>query len=134
MPRLNKSTYLQNHHQLKTVWEIDQRPFAYLNSRDQLDLHKYFQFASDKTETELIEHRRNVHKLDLSLPQRAGRAYAKLMRGERAPVKYTRLDNGQQISVRAVMRAEPDFHMLVKVCMEMALNDLKREEEDDRAA
>jgi hypothetical protein len=134
MPRLNTSTYLHHHYQLKSVWEIDQRPFTYLSQTDQWDLHKYFQFASDKTGAELIEHRRNVHALDPSLPQRAGRAYAKLVRGEQAPVTYSVLPDGHRISIRAVVRPEPDLKLLAKACVWMALKELKHQEEDDQAA
>ncbi|BBZ30274.1 hypothetical protein MMAD_45690 [Mycolicibacterium madagascariense] len=106
--------------------------FSYLNPTDQLDLHKYFQFASDKTEAELLDHRRNLDALDPSLPHRAGRAYAKLLRGERAPAHYAEMPNGRRVSVRPVMKPEPDIKMLAKVLLRMALDDIKGR--DDRAA
>ena len=117
---------------------MNQNAFSYLSPTDQLDLHKYFQFASDKTEPELLEHRRSVHELDRSLPQRAGRAYGRLARGERSPVNYTVLPGGRRISVRVVMRPEPDIKMLAKVFMKMALDDvdtrMRRERKLNRAA
>lgn len=134
MPRLNTPTYLNHHHQLKELWLIDQSAFSYLSPSDQLALHKYFQFASEMTQAELIAHRRNVHALDPSLPHRAGRAYAKLLRGEEAQVPYTEVSDGRRISVRPVMRPEPDLHMLAKACIHMALDDLKRDSREDAAA
>ena len=127
MPRLNTSTYVHNHHQLTELWLTDQNAFSYLSPSDQLDLHKYFQFASDKTEADLIEHRRSVHMLDPSLPQRAGRAYAKLQRGERAPVEYSVTPDGRRIAIRAVMRLEPDLHLLAKAVWHMALKEVEEE-------
>ncbi|OFJ53378.1 hypothetical protein BEL07_13005 [Mycolicibacterium grossiae] len=109
--------------------------FLYLTFRDQVDLHTYFQFASDKTEAELIEHRRNVHALDRSLPHRAGRAYARLIRGERAPATSSALSDGSRISVRAIVRPEIDFRMLAKALLYTAMDQEKRRsDEEDQAA
>jgi hypothetical protein len=109
-----------------------QYTFSYLSSTGQLALHKYFQFASDKTETETVEHRHNVHALDSPLPHCAGRAYAKLLRGGRAPAQYSEMPNGRRVPVRAIMRPEPDVQMLAKTFLRMALDELKGR--DDRAA
>ncbi|MGJ6122313.1 hypothetical protein QN239_07030 [Mycolicibacterium sp. Y3] len=130
MPRLNTSTYLHHHHQLKELWLIEQNAFSYMSPSDQLALHKYFQFASDKTEAQLVEHRHNVHALDPALPQCAGRAYAKLLRDERRR-SYT--PKGGCVSVRAITRTEPDIKMLAKVFVAMALDEL-RNAGHDRAA
>jgi hypothetical protein len=125
MPRLNTSTYLHHDHQLKELWLVDQNVFSYLTPTDQLALHKYFQFASDKTETELIEHHHNVHTGDPSLPHRAGRAYAKLIRGEKAKVGYTVTSSGHRISVRPLMRPETNIELFAKALVMIAERDLK---------
>jgi hypothetical protein len=132
MPRLNTPTYLQHHHQLKELWLVHQRVFSYLSPSDQLDLHKYFQFASSKTEAELIEHRRNVHALDPSLPHCAGRACAKLLRGEQAPVPYTDMPDGRKIAVRVVMRPEPDLKLLAKALVLIAEREVKKRQRLER--
>jgi hypothetical protein len=136
MPRLTTPTYLSHHYQLKALWAEDQCLFAFLSWNDHLDLHRYYLLTLDKTEPELITHRRNVHLGEPSLPHRAGRAYAKLLRGEKSPVKYSVMPDGRRISVRLLMRPQPDVHMLAKVFWQMALDDMKeREGEDqDRAA
>lgn len=135
MLRLNTSTYLHHHHQLKELWIVDVSAFSYLTFRDQVDLHTYFQFASDKTEAELIEHRRNVRAFDPSLPHRAGRAYAKLQRGERAPATSSAVPGGGRISVRPIVRPEIDLRMLAKALLYTALDQEKRRsDEKDQAA
>lgn len=130
MPRLTTPTYLSHHHQLKALWATDPRPFADLTWNDQLDLHRYYLLTLDKTEAELIAHRHNVHLGDPSLPQRAGRAYAKLMRGEKAPVGYSVSPSGHRITVRVLAWPEPDVRMLAKIFWQMALEDMKHEDED----
>jgi hypothetical protein len=132
MPRLNTPTYLPHHHQLKELWLVHQRVFSYLSPSDQLDLHKYFQFASSKTEAELLEHRHNVHALDPSLPQRDGRAYARLLRGERAPGPYSEMPDGRRIAVRVVMRPEPDLKLLAKTLVLMAEREVKKRQHLER--
>lgn len=129
---IHPPTYLHHHHQLKELWLVQQNVFSYLSPSDQLALHKYFQFASDKSEIQLVEHRHNVHALDPSLPHQAGRAYAKIMRGTRAPAHYAEMPNGRRVSVRAIMRPEPDVQMLARTFFRMALDE--RKGHDDRAA
>ncbi|MGJ6122305.1 hypothetical protein QN239_06990 [Mycolicibacterium sp. Y3] len=134
MPRLTTPTYLLQHHQLKALWAEDQRRFVFLTWNDQLALHTYYLFTLDRTEPELIDHHRNVRVGDPSLPQRAGRAYAKLLRGEKSKVGYSVTSTGRRISVRPLMRPEPNLRMLAKTFLNMALDDMKRQDEEDRAA
>jgi hypothetical protein len=88
----------------------------------------------DKTELELIVHRRNVHSGDPSLPQRAGRAYARLLRGEKARVGYSVTPSGRFLSVRALMRPEPDARMLARVYLQMAMRDIEEKRRNRPAA
>lgn len=94
-------------------------------------MHRFYQPASDMTATELIAHRRSVTAADPSLPHRAGRAYAKLSRGEWSRAT-TRTTNGRTISVRSVVRPKPDLRLLAKVYIRMAREDMK--EREDRSA
>ncbi|WAC90165.1 hypothetical protein [Mycobacterium sp. Aquia_213] len=90
-------------------------------------MHRFYQPASDLTESELLVHRRAVKVADPSLPQRAGRAYARFSRGD------TMLVGGNQgIIVRSVVRPEPDLRLLVKAAIAIAKKDL--DDEDRRAA
>ncbi len=134
MPRLTTPTYLFQHHQLKALWAQDQDRYAFLSWNDQLDLRKYYLLTLDKTEVELVAHRRNVHLGDPSLPQRGGRAYALLRRGEKAKVSYGATPSGRFISVRPLMRPAPDLRLLAKAVLWMAIREAKERESRDRAA
>jgi hypothetical protein len=134
MPRLTTPTYLFHHHQLKALWAKGSKQFSYLSPNDQLALHKYYLFALDKTELELVAHRRNVHSGDPSLPHRAGRAFAKLMRGERSKVGYSQMPNGRRISVRPLTRPTPDIELLAKALLQMAMREVEEREDKNQAA
>ena len=109
------------------LWQTGPRPLSCLSPGDQLALHKYYLFALDKIEAELISHRRNVHIGDPSLPQRAGRAYAKLLRGERSSVGTVTTSTGRVISVRPLMRPEPNLELLAKAFMQMAIREVQEQ-------
>lgn len=134
MSRLTTPTYLSHHHQLKALWAEGQSRFSYLSWNDQLDLHRYYLLTLDKTELKLVAHRRNVHVSDPSLPQRAGRAYARLMRGETAKARYTVMPNGRLISVRPLMQPTPDIELLAKALLQMAMREIEEREDQDQAA
>ncbi|HVX58722.1 MAG TPA: hypothetical protein VG964_03220, partial [Candidatus Saccharimonadales bacterium] len=82
MPRLSTAEYLQRQQVLNRAWfEFGGRHFAYLSSREQWDLHAYFQPSKHLTKEELIRHRRQITKEQPSLPARAGKAWANLVAG-----------------------------------------------------
>lgn len=131
MPRLTPSTYLIHHQQLKTVWETHQYWFAALSPNDQWALHQFYKPSVNLTATELLAHRRAVTAADPSLPHRAGRAYAKLSHGERSRA-IAGTASSRAITVRSVVRPEPDLRLLAKVYIRMALEDMK--ERQNRSA
>jgi hypothetical protein len=81
----------------------------------------------------LREYRRAATKADPSLPQRAGRAYAKLKRGVGSKVDYAVMPNGRAISVRTVVRPKPDVATIAKVYWQMAMRDIQKEKKDKAA-
>jgi len=123
MPRLTIPTYLSRHYQLKQLWTYDQRWFANLSYKDQIALHTYYLPSLEKTKTELLAHHRNVQIADSSLPQRAGRAYARLVRGDVWTESARRTTAGRHISVRAIARPEPDLKMLSKAVWQIAFRE-----------
>ena len=57
-----------------------------LSPSEQWTLHAYFEFTKKLTDTELLAHRQSVSLISPSLPQRAGRAYARFrLFSERIP-------------------------------------------------
>ena len=74
MPRLTDYTYLQTYKELRAAWLSDPASFALLTPNEQWDLFGYFCFEHSLSEDWLLTYRREVSKIDASLPQRAGHA------------------------------------------------------------
>lgn len=77
MARLTDTTYLATHQELRSVWLEDPARFALLNAGEQWALHGYFVLEHNLTDDGLLAYRREVSKVDASLPQRAGKALTK---------------------------------------------------------
>lgn len=77
MPRLAHSIYVDQREHLRKVWYLS-GDFSLLTPKEQWDLHKLYVVTQEMNDVELRLHRRLVKLADASLPQRAGRAYAKL--------------------------------------------------------
>lgn len=74
MPRLTDYTYLQTYKELRAAWLSDPASFALLTPNEQWDLFGYFCIEHRLSEDWLVTYRREVSRVDASLPQRAGRA------------------------------------------------------------
>ncbi len=72
--RLTDYTYLQTHRELRAAWLSDPTGFALLTPNEQWDIFGYFCIEHKLSNDQLLPHRREVSKVDVSLPQRAGRA------------------------------------------------------------
>ena len=121
MPRLTTSTYFLHHHQLKVLWITRQSWFADLSPQEQWALHRFYAITQEMTDAELRLHRRLVGPVDPSLPQRAGRAYAKLKRREWKPVVYIMSEKARGITVRAVVKPVPDPDRYAKAILALAM-------------
>jgi len=131
MPRLTPTNYLTQHHQLKALWISDPQQFSLLSIPDQVALHKFYLLTLDKTDEELLAHRSNVKQLDPSLVNKAGKVYAKFMRGEIAPIRHrAELPHGRYAYVRSVMKPEPDVKLLTKALLMLAKEKNKEAGED----
>lgn len=74
MPRLTDYSYLQTYKELRAAWLSDPVSFALLTPNEQWDLFGYFCIEHELSDARLLAYRREVSKIDASLPQRAGRA------------------------------------------------------------
>lgn len=82
MPRITHLYYSAQREQLCQIWAFSSHKFSLLTPKEQWDLHKHYALTEDMTGPELRLHRRLMKRVDPSLPQRAGRAYAKLQGGD----------------------------------------------------
>lgn len=129
VPRLTISAYLLRRRQLQALWTEHRNRFSGLSAKDQMALHKYYLLTVDKAEPQLITHRRDVAIGDPSLPQRAGRAYARLMRGEMPTGSRTVMQNGRAITISVLARPEPDLRLLATAVIAIAMRE-SRERRD----
>jgi hypothetical protein len=140
MPRLTFDSYLKQRAFLLLVWEEIDPLFSLLSPNQQADLHHYYQPLHKYTDDHLQKHRAHVTKLDPSLPARAGKSYARLHRVyEQGVERAKRADGSKQspmqpprpkrtpvpassrrITVRAVLRPEPDLHKLSQALIALA--------------
>lgn len=100
--------------------------YSLLSSKEQWDLHNFYLVTQDVTDSELRLHRQVVKQVDPSLPQRAGRAYAKLKQGNWKQVDYAVTSKGHAIVVRSVVKPKPDLYKLSR-----AVIALQRSRESD---
>ncbi len=80
MPRLTNNDFLMRHRFLKRLWEDEslQSLYGMLLPQEQWGVHQYYQMINTGGDADIIETRTTVNLGDESLPQCAGRAYAKL--------------------------------------------------------
>lgn len=77
MARLTDITYLATRRELRSAWLMSPTRFALLRPSEQWALHGNFAPEHDLSDDRLLAYRREVSKVDPSLPQRAGRALTK---------------------------------------------------------
>lgn len=129
MTRLTNTTYLIQHHQLKDEWFSESGgAFIILSANEQWYLNAYFEFTKKLSDYELLAHRQSI--TDRSLPQRAGRAFAKLAMFTDRLVEYRiaqahaprpRKGRAKQITVFSEVHPDIDVAKLID-----ALNDYRR--------
>jgi hypothetical protein len=81
MPRLTDRDYLRRHYELQLLRQQSPEVFAVVPAELQYAVHHYYQTAEVRTEDELIATRRHIQEDRSSLPQRASKAYARIVRG-----------------------------------------------------
>ncbi|WP_157731703.1 hypothetical protein [Arthrobacter sp. YN] len=93
---------------------------------EQWDLHEYFLCTDRLTEATLRSHCDGIKDTDTSLPQRAGKAYAALMRNMGAAVPTTQLiqprGTGRKqnvLTVRSIVKPNIDVDHFVDVLMSL---------------
>lgn len=135
MTRLTNTTYLTQHHQLKTEWFSESwGAFIMLSPTEQWTLHSYYEFTKHLTDSELLAHRAAVTRARPSLPQTAGKAIARmrvfsqhLVEYQAAPHPNTR-KKGTPYQVRVFSEVNPDIDLkvLAKILIETMKERSKR--------
>jgi hypothetical protein len=121
MPRLTHDTYTDQRERLCEVWNFIEREFALLKPHEQWDLHRFYAISEDMTDAELRLHRRLVKQVDPSLPQRAGRAYAKLQRGDWSQAVTVSMTKGRTLTVRSIVKPKPDPRQYARALIQLSM-------------
>ena len=139
MTRLTNTTYLTQHHQLKSEWFSESGgAFIMLSPAEQWTLHGYYEFTKHLADDQLLAHRAAVSRAQPSLPHRAGKAFAKLavfaerLEIYRATPHPSTRKKGAPYEVRVLSQVNPDIDpkAMAKILIEIA----KERGREDRAS
>jgi hypothetical protein len=148
MPRLTPAAYQTIHEHLRQFWLHDGDKFYLLSPTEQWLLHTYFMPDVQLSADELASYRREVTKQNPSLPQRAGRAFTKLLREldaenarreARAATQAPRGGTSRRrpsrnadriVTVRSVVRPEPDKELLARALVAFVKERERREDHE----
>jgi hypothetical protein len=133
MPRVTDQDYLDRHHRLRQVWLNASGRFANLATGEQWDLHAYYVPSKDLSDEALLEHRGRITQQRRSLPAKAGKAFEALASGKvhavvSGPVITKGKLAGHHLSVRAIVRPEPDLRKFAQALLGVA-EDMARKKE-----
>jgi hypothetical protein len=144
MPRLTNPQYLEQRAALHSDWfDQDAYAIAQLDPADQMELHAYYAHTDDLTNEQAIAHRQAKTKQDPSLPQVAGRIYAKIrpLLGKRpAPEPFVPGSSRKgspgniRVEARGILRPHRDRDILLHAIRIMAEDEMRKEDEDNQKA
>jgi len=109
-----------------------------LSPAEQWTLHSYYEFTKSLTDSELLAHRAAASEAQPSLPQTAGKAFARLRVFSERLVEYRAAPHpntrkkGAPYKVRVASQVNPDIDpkLMAKILIEMA----KEHGREDRAS
>jgi hypothetical protein len=127
MARLTNITYLAAHQELRSAWLNSSRRFALLSAGEQWALHGFFVLEHNLSDDRLLAYRREVSKVDPSLPQRAGKALTKWRMKEaplsayrersRSPALGTKRSRDYAVTVFSLVNPEIDPQRITRAVM-----------------
>lgn len=144
MPRLTNKDYLVQREFLVDAWNHFRSVFAHISYNEQMELHAYFVPYKELSDSEAIKYRQQITHDQPSLPQRAGKIYARFFkevkahqaRLPQAPTTATAKPRSrvtkQNIRVRGIARPEPDLHKLALALLDVA-KEMQAEEQEKAA-
>jgi hypothetical protein len=134
MPRLTNPQYLAQRQRLKVDWfDRGGSIIGRLDPIDQMDLHAFFAHSRDLTDEQALAHRIAATAQYPSLPQIAGRLYAKIhadlgTRPAPAPVSTTsrrKPETNVKVEAFGLMRPTPNMEKLYDALFMMAERELR---------
>jgi hypothetical protein len=141
MPRLTNTEYYKRHRFLNYVWQHFQNLYALLDLDEQYAIHNFYRpDRYTMSKADLIQFRKDIKTTDAGLSARAARAYSKIAQAYRVviedsekkdlkvtkaiPTKRRKLT---RVSVRAVVRPEPDWDKFAYALLQYAKNKMEQD-------
>jgi hypothetical protein len=134
MPHLTNTEYYKRYRLLNHLWQHFQDLYALLDPDEQYAIHNFYQ--PDRytlSKADLIQLRKDIQATDRGLSARAARAYIKIAQAYRvviednkkkdrkaAKVKPAKRRKLKGVSVRAVVRPEPDWDKFAYALLQYA--------------
>jgi len=126
MPRLTDQTYLSNYDALRDGYLRGGQSFIRLDPHEQWALFGFYQHHEWHSRKELLSYRREISRLNPSLPQRAGKAFQhwQQLRNEAVvtptQVQPAKRRNSTDFSLAFQVRPEPDVKLLAHAIIQVA--------------
>jgi hypothetical protein len=127
---MNPSEYITWRNKIAQAWAIDPTPLTYIEPSEQNDLYDYFEFHRTKESEEALSHRATILTRRPELEERALEALdhlARELRAKQAPKATHNRKRGRRITVRSILRSEPDIQLYVRALIELAREEQARE-------
>lgn len=132
MPRLATIDYLRQRAALREEWFVrDAYAFAALSPTEQFAVHDFYELTKNLSPLELIAHRKDITARRPSLPQRAGRAFARIRPFLNLPPSpFTAQPGGRRVRtwsakdrhvhVQSLVKPDLDLGEFAKIIMDLA--------------
>jgi hypothetical protein len=144
--------YLIQREFMMDAWKGFPTVFTYLTYDQQVELHRFYATTKDLNGEEAIAHRKEVSSKEPSLPNRAGKLYARVFRIAEIVQQYiesqpelkpkpvrekvrTRVASSKlNIRISALAKPEPDIDKLAALLLDVARDMAREQETQDREA
>lgn len=100
---------------------------------DQRVIHDFYRPSEQLSDVELLQHRQQVSVTDKSLANRAGKVYARFIRGEVGKEAASAIYRGKILSARPVLRPQLNTKLLAKILVRIASDEVKMRREQNRS-
>jgi hypothetical protein len=118
----------------KRSWIQQEGRFGLLRPNQQWDVHDYYKPSHELSEAELLVHRQQISYERPGLPARASRAFKVLIDPSRTTSTAGSVQestSGRRLTVRAVVRPEPNIEQLARALLNLAEQIADQEREDE---
>ena len=114
------------HKALTHLWDAHRQQFSLLSPIAQLELHRFYLPTVDIEEHELASYGQYINAREPSLAHTAGKHFALLTRHARHASMT--ISSSGTMSVRSILKPEPDVQKLARAFMKLAEHQLRSDD------